>query len=82
MDYRDFIRLQSVAIAVLMGSLIAVTFAYNHHKNAFLELEMRHEMAQDKWTAEKARLESQVRSMEIAGYSHHSRTTFDVSLTR
>jgi hypothetical protein len=82
MDYRDFIRLQSVAIAILLGSLIAVTFAYNHHKNALLELQMRHEMVQDKWTAEKARLESQIQSMEIAGRGHRSGTTFQVSLTR
>jgi hypothetical protein len=68
MDLRDYLRLQTIAVAVLLGALIAVTFGYTHHRNAYLELQMTHEVAMDKWTAERARLQSQVESLEIASY--------------
>lgn len=68
MDVRDFMRLQSIAVALLLGALITVSVAYTRHRDAYVELQLKHEAASDKWAAERARLQSQVTSMEIASY--------------
>jgi hypothetical protein len=76
-------RLQSIAVALLMGALIVVSFAYTRHRDAYVELQLKHEMAEDKWAAERARLQSQVASMEIASYHHHQPTmNAQVGITR
>jgi hypothetical protein len=60
MDFQDRLRLHRIAIALLVGALIAISSAYIKQGRALRLLRNHHELEHVEWNMERERLESQI----------------------